>query len=423
MKVPHDIDEPFVLNQFNAPEEESFAFVMSTLRLLRNAACRKNITADGTYKIMWQGFPLVGVGFLDRTGRFHLIGLCVTARERATEYNFVFKSVKKAIFKHAKTAFEPDVLISDAAPAIRNAFFEVFGDEKQNVICYIHVQRNISKYAHYRSKSNKNLIMNDFTQIQSAANESVFDKAIDLFIEKWTQAEPEFCEYFRKEWCQTNTKNWYNGYSPFVPAHNNAHEGYNLHIKRDHTLRERSPFDTFKVAMKAMLRDMSKRYDPLNMTGEVKKIRNLPEITNQMFEAAHKWYTDSRTIIGEISDDDTTIRRFIVPSSHYFNRSSAPSLDELEAIQNEHFDTFDDFISNGYAMQYNVHVKNDQTTCFTESTCMCKSFHRSFICKHIIGLSFHLKLKKVPKLADSNIIHKKQPRGRAAKAKKALTKQ
>lgn len=421
-KVPQDIDKTFVLDHFHNSKEDSFAFVSSTLRLLRNAATSRNVTTDGTYKIIWQGFPLIGVGFLDRMQRFHIIAICVTARERAEEYKFVFKAVKDAIYKHTNTIFKPDVLISDAAPAIRNAFFEVFEEAKQNVICYIHVQRNISK-ASYRSKSNKDPIMKDFLILQNAANATEFDKVCNLFIRKWTTAEPEFCAYFQSEWLQDDTKNWYNGYSPFVPAHNNANEGFNLHIKRDYTMRERLALNVFKVTFSAMINDMSVRYDPSNPTGEVKKIRMLPDITNQMYEAAHSWYSNPDTLIGEINNGKSNLREFFVASSKYTNQATSASLAELQAIQEREFDDFDDYISNGFAMAYSVQLKNDALTCFQESVCECKSFHSHFICKHIIGLAFHAQLKKLPKLADSKIISKKQPRGRTPKAKKALIKQ
>lgn len=420
-KFPQDIDEPFVLGHFfeNAPEE-SFAFVVSTRRLLENAVGRQNASSDGTYKIMWQGFPLITIGFLDRLKHYHILAICVTARERKTEYVFAFRTIKNAVKEHTNGEFNPTVLISDAAPAIRNAFYEVFESAKQNVICYIHVQRNISKQS-YKTDDNKKLIMQDFLTIQKSAHETEFDKACELFIKKWTPAEPEFCAYFPAEWLRKDTKNWYDGYSPFVPAHNNGQEGFNLHIKRDHTMRERLPFNTFKVVLNEMIRDMSERYDPLNPTGEVKKIRNLPNITNKLFEAAHSWYMNTNTIIGSIQSVEATFRTFVVASSKYLNNTSSPSLNDLNAIHD--FDDFDSFILNGVGMQYTVHVKNDANLCFIESTCMCASFHQNFICKHIVGLAFHLKLKKVPKSADSTMISKKQPRGRAAKAKKALVKQ
>lgn len=126
-----------------------------------------------------------------------------------------------------------------------------------------------------------------------------FDRASHLFLKKWKTAEPEFCAYFQKEWLQENTKNWYAGYSPFVPDHNNAQEGFNQHIKRDHTLRERLHLNEFKIAFMHMIHDMSIQYDPNNLTGDVKKIQDQPNVTSELYQLAHSWYTNPDLIMAE----------------------------------------------------------------------------------------------------------------------------
>lgn len=73
-------------------------------------------------------------------------------------------------------------------------------------------------------------------------------------------------------------------------------------------------------------------------------------------------------------------------------------------------------------MVYNVSLKFDKTAWCTESICTCKYFYSNFICKHIVGLALLTKIKKTTKEMLSNPISKKQARGRAAKAKRALIK-
>lgn len=114
---------------------------------------------------------------------------------------------------------------------------------------------------------------------------------------------------------------------------------------------------------------------------------------------------------------------FVVSSSKYLNQTNSDSISELISVQKKDYETFDDFVSNGMGMSYNVTMKCDSSTFLTESICTCRSFQTSFICKHIIGLAYHLKLIKIPEQADSKVISKKIPRGRASKAKKALLKQ
>lgn len=420
---PEDIDEAFVLDHFGNSKEDSLAIVVSTKRLLKNSVGRQNVCTDGTYKIMWQDFPIIVVGFLDRANHFHATALCLTARERTIEYEFVFNAIQNAAKKFIGADICPKVVVSDAAPAIRNAFYSSFESAEQNVICYIHVQRNISKYK-YQSKDNKDLIMADFMILKDAGSKNEFDEASGLFLAKWRSAEPEFCQYFESEWLDEDTQNWYAGYSDFVPNHNNAQEGFNNHIKRDHTLRERLPLNTFKVKFMQMVSDMSACYDPRNTTGLVKKIIDRPEVTDQMLQTGYSWYVQPNLFFGEkIYNKNTNTQNFIVPSSKYLSQTDSGSIGDLCSTQKQTYDSFDDYVSNGLGLCYKLSMKCDKKTCFMESTCTCIFFHKKFICKHIIGLACHLHLMKRPQLTDNKIIGKKQSRGRSAKAKKALNKQ
>lgn len=109
------------------------------------------------------------------------------------------------------------------APAIRNAFYASFDSAIENVICCVHLYRNVRKVDKYKDKKqNKQLIRNDIYVVQSSPNQASFEHAVLLFLDKWEDSEPDFCDYFKRTWLQESTQNWYTGYSPFVPAHNNA---------------------------------------------------------------------------------------------------------------------------------------------------------------------------------------------------------
>lgn len=56
-----------------------------------------------------------------------------------------------------------------------------------------------------------------------------------LFCEKWMAIEPEFVEYFRKEWLGVHC-NWYEGAAVYTPSTNNALESHNAVIKRTITM-------------------------------------------------------------------------------------------------------------------------------------------------------------------------------------------
>lgn len=54
----------------------------------------------------------------------------------------------------------------------------------------------------------------------------------------------------------------------------------NNSIKRDFTIRERIPFNLFKVMVLDMVHQMSMRYDPKEEKENLKKIALAPPITN-----------------------------------------------------------------------------------------------------------------------------------------------
>lgn len=420
-ETPTDEDQSFILDHFYDGIDNSFSFVVTTLRLLRNAVHQDNVCADGTYKIVWQKFPLIIVGFVDRRNHFHVLCACLTSNERTNEYRFVFQTIKNAIEKHTKTTFEPNVLISDAAPAIRNGFYDTFESATQNVICFVHVLRNIRK-APLKNKANRDAIVRDIKVLHKSPNKYEFDIACDLFIAKWTQNDEKiFCDYLQSQWLQSDTQNWYCGYSPFVPAHNNCQEGFNNSIKRDHLMRELLPFDTFKIALNDMVCEMSHSYSPSVTIEKVKTVENAPLITNDLYRDGHQWINNESTILGKLDSADDKFKVFFSSSEKYENASQYENtIDALAAISCSDFESFDDYKQNCYRMVYRIKIRCSTTAWFTESTCCCSDFYSKYICKHIIGLAFYLKLKKMPKEAVSVLIEEKRSRGRAPKAKKAL---
>lgn len=65
--LPTDDNEPFVLNflviaESLDVEEQDLKIVFSTRRLLRTAAASDLVQCDATYKLIWQGYPVIIVG-------------------------------------------------------------------------------------------------------------------------------------------------------------------------------------------------------------------------------------------------------------------------------------------------------------------------------------------------------------------------
>lgn len=117
--------------------------------------------------------------------------------------------------------FDAEIVITDHAAAIRNGFFSVFGPS-ENVICSVHMFRKLEERSGYSSKENKKQIIDDVHVLHSSPDAESFDRAVLLFLEKWQAIDGEFCNYFKATWLGETTRNWYRGYDPFVPDHNNG---------------------------------------------------------------------------------------------------------------------------------------------------------------------------------------------------------
>lgn len=118
--------------------------------------------------------------------------------------------------------FAPTILISDASDAIRNGFDEVF-DNTKKIMCFVHVERNCAKQPLNNNKNRKE-ILNDLKQMNIATSEDHFKELSRLFLDKYRDCEPEFVEYFERQWLGDHC-NWYEAASIYTPSTNNNLEG------------------------------------------------------------------------------------------------------------------------------------------------------------------------------------------------------
>jgi hypothetical protein len=106
------------------------------LTLARNV---KHIHADATYKLVWQGFPVLVVGTTDRNRQFHCFGIAVCANERTEDFEFLFSSLKKGVNKTLDEDISPQILICDASESIHNGFKKTFGESSTVIMCWAHM--------------------------------------------------------------------------------------------------------------------------------------------------------------------------------------------------------------------------------------------------------------------------------------------
>lgn len=227
MDAPTDVDKPFVIGlDFcdDVTKTASFRIVVTTKRMLDHCAKAVRLCVDATYKLIWQDYPFMVVGFIDKGKRFHPLAFALCVQETTEDFKFIFESIASAVEKHTGRKFDPKILISDAADAIRNAFMMVFPDAELMIMCYVHVIRNVEKNRDKFKKENRAEIFKDIDTLQLAHSAEVFDELVKVFLKYWKKKEPKFAKYFQKQWLGSHC-NWYEGAATYTPSTNNSLEG------------------------------------------------------------------------------------------------------------------------------------------------------------------------------------------------------
>ncbi|CAF4755873.1 unnamed protein product, partial [Rotaria sp. Silwood2] len=125
-------------------EGNKFRIFISSLRSLNITSQSSHIHADATYKLVWQGFPILIVGTTDLNKSFHPFGLAICSNEKTNDFAFIVKSIQIGMQKINKDLLKPKALISDAANAIKNGFKKVFDNSYDHIMCWAHMKRKIN---------------------------------------------------------------------------------------------------------------------------------------------------------------------------------------------------------------------------------------------------------------------------------------
>lgn len=89
--IPSDKTKPFIAHYEISLDEKDpfFRFFVTTKQLLIIAAQDNKIHADRTYKLVWQGYPVLQVGTTDMHRSFHPYGIAVCTNERCADFEFL----------------------------------------------------------------------------------------------------------------------------------------------------------------------------------------------------------------------------------------------------------------------------------------------------------------------------------------------
>lgn len=407
----NNIDEAYVLShECNTNKIPGFRFAMGTQRLLGILSTAEIICIDATYKLNWNGYPLIILGTVDRTKRFHPMIYACSSHETGDDYAYVFRAVKNSIAKYVpSSSYGPRILIADGANPIRNGFYtEHKATAELDVMCFAHVIRNLRKRP-YASKNNKALILDDVRKMQLAPNRNIFAMMTNLFIKKWQIIEPNFVAYFKKEWLGVHV-NWFEGAADYTPSTNNALESHNAVIKRKITFRRKLPLQEFLNAMLTMTNDVSKQF-----ADDTRKIAMEPNIPRDMMMRAAELHNDGFTVF-RAHKKQTGATVYIFPSEKC--SSEHANLTYYQSLTKRQWTSFDEFIDHGFQMFWLVSLSS--LTWKSSSTCTCPVFFKQHICKHIVALALKEKLLDCPQTANPMLLAPKRGPGRSKKASKSL---
>lgn len=404
-----DEDAAFVVDYFlqaesPAPEEQCLRIVISTRRLLRNLRLSDMVQIDATYKVNWQGYPVMVVGTTDRNKTFHPFALAICNGETAEDFAFIFCTLHTF-----NPEWKPVILLADGAEAITRGFEEVFGPPQVRLMCYFHVLKNVEKYLKVIRGSTSVALKHDITTLQACQDETSFQKAAVLFFKKWGASEDpqvaDFMDYFRAQWVDKNNA-WFEGAALGQPSTNNGLEATNAVIKREHTLRERLPLGHFFHSAKELVAKWSTSRNPASINCICYAAVRSPSLKH--WTTAYQWATANKKVL--LHDDGV----YYTTSTTSTTEMSKQLLRKMEK-KNGKWKTFAEFKEYRYglwAMKIDRNLEN--------STCSCPVFCKELICKHVLGMLIRLHLCDVPTEAKNIPLGQKRKRGRPSKAKKAL---
>lgn len=413
---PDHGDDAFVLSYQCCTEKDkkSFNFCLTTPNLLKKLSKMTTICIDATYKLNWLGFPLIILGTVDRMKRFHPLIYACFSNETTQDYKFIFQSIKDGIATHYPNAeFAPKKLIADGADAIRNAYYDVYNDCAEiDIMCFAHVIRNVRKRP-FASKNSKSLIIDDIRKMQLAPHRKAFDLMVEMFKEKWEYIEPNFIQYFQKEWLGAHV-NWFEGAAVYTPSTNNALESHNATIKKKVTFRRKLPLGEFLIAMKLMTSKISKEFS------EGKRcIATEPNIVRATMLRAAEMHDNGFTAF-KATSKVTGRLVYVLPAQKCPEENR--NYNYYKTLKNRKWSSFDEFISYGYQMFWQINFSYDQWN--TQSTCTCPAFFKQHICKHIIAVALKEGTIQCPETANPMLLAaKKRTAGRPKNAGKSLLRE
>ncbi|GBP97568.1 hypothetical protein EVAR_103638_1 [Eumeta japonica] len=157
---------------------------MSTKYLIEISKDAGVVHTDATYKLIWQGFPVLVCGTTDRNRKFHPLCVTIPSNEQKEDFKLMFQGLKDKIQEIFESSWNPKVLVCGAAKSIQNALLEVFGEHVVVRMCWAHAKRKIQeRIERIENKELRDNILNDVDSLHSITDANMFDAASEAFVQ------------------------------------------------------------------------------------------------------------------------------------------------------------------------------------------------------------------------------------------------
>lgn len=260
-------------------------------------------------------------------------------------------------------------------------------------MCYFHMKKCIKDHLRTKdwaiAKATRTRILVDLDHLHLCWTNEHFSAAAQLFTAKWNgEGCNEFVRYFKTNWLDKND-NWYMGASPGSPSTNNALESFNNIIKKKATLRKKLPLSRFIIEMWS--RDMSFDSEP------------------KTWLAAYTFIKEKRKIEEKFDGEESHI---LCPAV-----GTVVNHKHVDTSQRCDWRTFGEFSTTANSFHFITFINNRDH--WLSSTCSCRVFQKTYVCKHKVGIAVIKKYLIVPPGIKAIPIGGKVGAGRQPKAKKA----
>lgn len=362
------------------PSDAFYRLFISTKRLLRQSAAMKNIHADATKKITTDNNPLLVVGCTDAAKKFHLTGWTISSHETGDAYRMSFEAAKKGVLQVTGSELTPEVLISDADPAIRNGCRAAFNDpEFPHAMCWAHVVRNVvTKYKFLNPTQNKTALMDDLRVLHCAYSTELFDTGCQLFITKWKGIEPHVIDKIDKSFIQQNNT-WYIGFKFQSPITDNSLENHNGDIKKFQTDHKKKPLKEFLPSAIRMMHQRSREY----LSIPKPPFQTDVKIPNDVLIAGTKF---QRSFVYTVQKDQGRILFYMFSSEEQRRVNRDITQKDVEDFRTMRYNTFDEFKANAFRI-WCIKFAARGDDWLQKTICTCPAYDVHYVCKHIVHLA------------------------------------